>query len=251
MCIRPRRIPHMQTLTPPKKNPRISGDAATSLAAYGARTTWPSGFQIYQKGMSADGVSLVIHGHVILRNRIRTGRSFVPAIVTPGETFGIEGVTTEAKYVTDAYAAEETETLFVSGGQFRAFVRENPGMALQVFAQLMSERAHLLEKLHAMASQNVEQRLVSSLYRLAGDRSFLTSDGRLRLELKHHRLLCEMVGATRESIALALGRLVGSGVASRRGMAFMIAPNKLLEHISAEAAEADRSVPLAQESLQH
>jgi len=31
----------------------------------------------------------------------------------------------------------------------------------------------------------------------------------------------------------------------------MIAPNKLLEHISAEAAEADRGVPLAQESLQH
>ena len=241
----------MQTLTSPKRSPRISGDAATALAAYGARTSWPAGFQIYQKGTSADGISLVIHGHVILRNRIRTGRSFVPAIVTPGETFGVEGLAAEATYVTDAYAAEETETLFVSGAQFRAFVRENPGTALQVLAQLMSERAHLLEKLHAMASQNVEQRLVSSLHRLAADRSFLTPDGRLRLELKHHRLLCEMVGATRESIALALGRLVGSGVATRRGMAFMIAPTKLLEHISAEAADSDRSVSLAQESLQH
>ena len=239
----------MQTLT--KRNARISADAATTLAAYGARTTWPSGFQIYQKGASADGISLVVHGHVILRNRIRTGRSFVPSIVIPGETFGIEGLTAEAVYVTDAYAAEETETLFVSGAQFRAFVRENPGMALQVLAQLMSERAHLLEKLHAMASQNVEQRLVASLHRLAADRSFLTEDGRLRLELKHHRLLCEMVGATRESIALALGRLVGAGVATRRGMAFMIAPAKLAEHITADAAEAERSVSLVQESLQH
>jgi CRP-like cAMP-binding protein len=234
-----------------KKNARLSAETATALAAYGARTTWPSSFQIYQKGSAADGLSLVLHGHVILRNRIRTGRSFVPAIVTPGETFGVEGLTADATYVTDAYAADETETLFVSGAQFRAFVRENPGVALQVFAQLMSERAHLLEKLHAMASQNVEQRLVASLGRLAGDRSFLTQDGRLRLELKHHRLLCEMVGATRESIALALGRLVGAGIASRRGMAFMIAPAKLAEHITTEAAHADRDMALVQESLQH
>lgn len=237
--------------TPVKRNARLGADAATVLASYGARTTWPSSFQIYQKGGVADGVSLVLHGHVVLRNRIRTGRSFVPAIVTPGETFGIEGLTADPVYVTDAYAAEETETLFVSGARFRAFVRENPGTALQVMAQLMTERAHLLERLHAMASQNVEQRLISSLHRLAADRSFLTEDGRLRLELKHHRLLCEMVGATRESIALALGRLVGSGIANRRGMAFVIAPARLAEHISSEAAEADRAVPLTQESLQH
>ena len=83
----------------------------------------------------------MLRGHVILRNRIRTGRGFVPAIITPGEMFGIEGLTHEAKYVTDAFAAEETETLFVNGAQFRAFVRENPGSALDVTSQLMSERA--------------------------------------------------------------------------------------------------------------
>jgi hypothetical protein len=89
------------------------------------------------------------------------------------------------------------------------------------------------------------------LSRLAADRIFLTSDGRLRLELKHHRLLCEMVGATRESIALALGRLAGAGIAARRGTAFTIAPSRLTEHITAEAADMDRAVPLTQESLQH
>src|SRR5215217_5105854 len=124
----------------PNKHARLTGETATVLARYGARTTWPSNFQIYQKGTPADGISLVLQGHVILRNRIRTGRSFVPAIVTPGEIFGVEGVTHEATYVTDAYAADETETLFVNGPRFRAFVRENPGMALQVLAQLMSER---------------------------------------------------------------------------------------------------------------
>lgn len=244
----------MQTLTPHKKNSRLGTETATVLASYGARTTWPSGFQIYQKGTVADGVSVVLRGHVILRNRIRTGRGFVPAIITPGEFFGVEGLSREAKYVTDAFAAEETETLFVNGAQFRAFVRENPGSALEVMSQLMGERAHLLEKLHAMASQNVEQRLVAALQRLAADRSFLTSEGRLRIELKHHRLLCEMVGATRESIALALGRLIGAGVATRRGMSFVIAPSNLDAHVNAESSETDgavQGVPLAQETMQH
>jgi len=239
----------MQNTMSSRKQSRLSPESATALASYGARTTWPSSFQIYQRGTLADGISLVLRGHIILRNRIRTGRGFVPAIVTPGETFGVEGLTPQAIYVTDAYAADDTETLFVSGPQFRAFVRENPREALNVLGQLMSERAHLLEKLHAMASQNVEQRLVASLQRLAADKSFLTQDGKIRLELKHHRLLCEMVGATRESIALALGRLVATGVAVRRGMAFMIAPSSLSAHISANGIDTETPLPLTQESM--
>lgn len=239
----------MQTTTDPPKRAKLDAECATSLASYGARTTWPSNFQIYQKGTEADGISVVLRGHVVLRNRIRTGRAFVPAIVTPGETFGIEGLTNEAVYVTDAFATEDTETLFLNGGQFRAFVRENPGTALVVIGQLMSERTRLLENLQAMASQNVEQRLVASLRRLMTDRSFIAPDGRLCLELRHHRLLCEMVGATRESIALALARLVGAEVAEREGTAFMIAPSKLTAHITNDGAEAETPLALSQESL--
>ena len=239
----------MPNTTSAPKRARLNIECATALASYGARTSWPSNFQIYQKRTKADGVSVVLRGHVVLRNRIRTGRGFVPAIVTPGETFGVEGLTNEGVYVTDCYATDNTETLFLSGEQFRAFVRENPGIALLLIGQLMSERTLLLENLHAMASQNVEQRLVASLQRLAADRSFIAPDGRICLELRHHRLLCEMVGATRESIALALGRLVGTGVAERQGMAFLVAPSSLAAHITHHGMEAETALPLSEESL--
>jgi len=235
--------------TTKRKGSRLSAEEATALAVYGARTTWPANFVIYEKGTPADGLSVVLRGHVILRNRARSGRGFVPAIVTPGETFGVEGIASDPVYVTDACASEDTETLFVSSAQFRAFVRENPGQALGVIGQLMSERVNLLEKLHAMASQNVEQRLIAAMQRLSGDRSFLDRNAQLRLELKHHRLLCEMVGATRESIALALGRLAGSGVAQKKGMAFVIAPGSLAAHISSNGVDLESPLPLTQESL--
>ncbi|MEO5589982.1 MAG: hypothetical protein ABIS03_10385, partial [Gemmatimonadaceae bacterium] len=63
---------------------RLGGETADILIRYGARSSWPAGFQIYQKGESADGFSVVLKGHVILRSRIRAGRGFIPAVVTPG-----------------------------------------------------------------------------------------------------------------------------------------------------------------------
>lgn len=232
----------MLNQTVPRGRSKLNPQDATALARYGARTIWPSNFQIYQQATEADGISLVLRGHVILRNRVRTGRGFVPAVIIPGETFGIEGLSPEAIYVTDAQASEETETLFVSGRQFRAFVRENPAHAIHLIGQLMSERSALLDRLYAVASQNVEQRLMSSLHRLSADRSFIGTDGRLRVELKHHRLLCEMVGATRESVALALGRMALSGIAEKSGVAFLVAPCGLAAHINARNCQPDNQI---------
>lgn len=206
---------------------RLTPDDLAPIVAYGARATWPAGFQLYQRGTLADGVFIVLDGHVLLRNRIKVGRGFVPVIATAGQTFGGEGLSPDSHYVTDANSAEETRTLFLSGAQFRAFVREGPGQALPLLSQTMSERAYLLEKLHELAALNVDQRLMSTLSHLSTDRSFTIADGRLKLENSHHRLLCEMVGATRESIALALSRLVSAGIAERKGMTFLIQPDSL------------------------
>src|ERR1700704_7186831 len=207
---------------------RLTSDEVAPIGAYGARATWPAGFQLYQRGAAADGVFVVLNGHIVLRNKIKVGRGFVPVIATAGQTFGSEGLSPNSDYVTDANASEETKTLFLSGAQFRAFVREAPGQTLPLLSQIMSERAYLLEKLHELAALNVDQRLMSTLTHLSTDRSFTADDGRLKLENSHHRLLCEMVGATRESIALALSRLVSARIAERKGMTFLIEPNSLV-----------------------
>jgi len=216
------------------------------MSAYGAKANWPPGFQLYQRGAPADGVFIVLDGHVVLRNKIKVGRGFVPVIATAGQTFGSEGLSPNSHYVTDASASEETKTMFLSGAQFRALVREHPAQTIPLLSQIMSERAYLLEKLHELAALNVDQRLVSTLTHLSTDRSFTTSDGRLKLENSHHRLLCEMVGATRESIALALSRLVSAGIAERKGMTFLIEPGSLASTFGSNG-DHDSTVALARE----
>jgi CRP/FNR family transcriptional regulator, cyclic AMP receptor protein len=225
---------------------RLTPEEVAPIGAYGARATWPTGFQLYQRGAVADGVFIVLEGHVVLRNKIKVGRGFVPVIATTGQTFGSEGLSPNSCYVTDASASEETKTMFLSGAQFRALVRERPAQIIPLLSQIMSERTYLLEKLHELAALNVDQRLVSTLTHLSADRSFTAPDGRLKLENNHHRLLCEMVGATRESIALALSRLVSAGIAERNGMTFLIEPGSLALS-PGENGDRNSMVPVARE----
>src|SRR6188474_278258 len=129
---------------------RLSDEQRDALTAYAAKAAWPSGFAIYQRGAPADGVFIVLRGRVVLRSRVRAGRGFVPWIATRGETFGAEGLSPSGQYATDARADEETETLYLSSANLRAFVREQPNRALALIGQIMAERTALLEKLREL-----------------------------------------------------------------------------------------------------
>jgi CRP-like cAMP-binding protein len=223
---------------------RLSEAEREILTAYAARASWPAGFAIYQRGASADGVFVVTRGRIVLRSRVRAGRSFVPWIGTPGETFGSEGLSPSAKYSTDARADEESETLFLSSGRFRAFVREQPQHALILINQLMAERSALLEKLRELTTLSVEQRLISTLLRMAENNTFTREDGRIVLCTTRYRLLCEVVGATRESVSLVLGRLSAEGLVERKGTNLIVAPPVALAE-RLDFGGVDAEIPVA------
>lgn len=207
---------------------RLSAEERVALTDYTARAAWPSGFQIYERGTPADGLFVVTRGRVVLRSRVRAGRGFVPWVATLGETFGAEGISSLAHYATDARADGATETLYLSSAKLRAFVREQPSHAITLIGQVMSERTALMEKLRELTTLSVEQRLVAALQRMATHDDFLDDNGRIELSSSHYRLLCELVGATRESVSLVLGRLTGEGLVDRAGSTMFVAPSQRL-----------------------
>ena len=210
---------------------RLAPATVEAMLAYAARATWPAGFVIYQRGAPADGVFVVLEGRVILRSRVRAGRGYIPWIATPNETFGAEGLSGTPRYSTEARADEETATLFLSAGQFRAFVREQPQHAMSLVAQVLTERSTLLEKLRELTTMSVEQRLIVSLARMATFDTFTREDGCLVLNTSRYRLLCELVGATRESVSLVLGRFSGENLIERKGSSLIVRVDKLLHRI--------------------
>ena len=52
---------------------RLSLEEIAAIADYGAKAAWPAGFQIYQRGAAADGVFIVLDGHIVLRIYARRG----------------------------------------------------------------------------------------------------------------------------------------------------------------------------------
>jgi CRP-like cAMP-binding protein len=216
----------MQTFSLQSNHSSLS-EQLDRIIPFGARASWPSAFPIYEEGTPADGLFIILSGRVVLRNRLKGGRGFIPAVVNRGMTFGCEGLAPNARFLSDAVTAERSETLHLTTARFRALIRECPGEGISLISQITVERGQMMQKLHELAAMNVEQRLVSSLLRLSDDDGIRREDGFLQLEPAHHRLLCEMVGATRESIGLALNRLVSTGAAERKGSAFVIAPSAL------------------------
>jgi CRP-like cAMP-binding protein len=217
---------------------RLSPHQRESIATYGARTTWPAGFTVYERGTTASGLFIVLKGQIVLRNHVGTGRSFVPWVATPGETFGSEGLEPKGRYVTSARAEEESETLHLSAPSFSALLREQPAHALDLVRQLTAERTALLEKFCQHATLTVEQRLIASLIRMARSRML---DGETTAAAVPRRLLGELVGATRESISLVLGRLSSEGLVQRTGNGLVITN---LERLEAKLTAPARSVGL-------
>ncbi|HEU4563532.1 MAG TPA: Crp/Fnr family transcriptional regulator [Gemmatimonadaceae bacterium] len=224
--------------------PRIPREHLDAIAAYGARTTWPAGFIVYERGTRADGIFVVLRGQIVLRTQVGSGRSFVPWLATTGETFGGEGLQRDARYASTARAEEESETLHLSGARFSALLREQPAHALALMRQVMAEHTSLIEKFGEHATLTVEQRLIAALLRLAGNREAVADDGPVIRPIVPRRLLGELVGATRESISLVLGRLAAEGLVEREGNGLVITD---LDRLSSKLSLGERAtdIPLA------
>lgn len=216
-----------------KPNPRLTLEELEGIAPYGATTRWPAGFAIYERLAPADGIFIVLSGQVVLRNPLGSGRSFVPWVATLGETFGGEGLQPGARYASGARAEAPSETLHLSSAQFSALLREQPAAALALVRQVMAERTTLLEKYGEHATLTVEQRLISALVRLSTVERGRGNPDRPTIS---RRLLGELVGATRESISLVLGRLSAEGLVEREGNGLVVAdPHRLAERLNSEA----------------
>ena len=215
--------------------------------SYGARATWPAGFVVYQRGTPADGLFVVLSGRIVLRSRVKAGRGFVPCLAAEGETFGSEGLVAAGRYVTDARAEEPSETLHLSGAQLRTFLREQPIHGQALLGQMMAERSALLDKLRELATLSVEERLIASILRLC-EQAGLADGAPLTLGPSQYRLLCELVGATRESVSLVFNRLVSAGLVERDGTTFTVPDVPALsQRLGASLAEEEGLIPIARE----
>jgi hypothetical protein len=85
------------------------------------------------------------------------------------------------------------------------------------------------------------------MLRLA-DQSRLADGAPLQLGTTDYRLLCELVGATRESVSLVFNRLVGAGLVEREGATYTVPDlQALAARLGSAWMETETIVPMVQE----
>jgi CRP-like cAMP-binding protein len=135
------------------------------------------------------------------------------------------------------FAIEASAARLVRREQLDAWMGE-PRLAANVVRVLAAQVADRELAVAIALEPRVERRLLLKLRQLAERWGRVTPDG-IRLDLRlTHQELANMVGAVRESVTIALGRLASAGEIEVRNRTLLIRPPTELDRRAAEAQKS-------------
>jgi CRP-like cAMP-binding protein len=160
-----------------------------------------------------EGIYLIKEGRVKLCRYADSGRIQTLALLERGNIFG-ERALLGAPVTVSCEAFEDTVICVLRRQDFEELIQSKPDLALRVM-KVLAERLHQAEDaIENLGLHGVPQRLATLLVRLAeayGEPHEQNGGRRLALRLTHHEL-ASMVGATRETVTIALNRFRDDGL---------------------------------------
>jgi len=191
----------------------------------------------YAPGDPADRLFLLHEGRVRLYKPVG-GREFTLAVVGPGTVFGemslTGGVGRQGAY---AEALEPAEVSVLGKEDLRRLIREHPEVGIRLITLLSRRLRDREERLAEMAGRDVAGRLAALLARLAEEEGVVTQEG-YRIPFRYtHRQLGSMIGANREAVTKALGRLQKSGAVAVSDRRLLVRDLGLLKKLAGYVSE--------------
>ncbi|QDU96500.1 Crp/Fnr family transcriptional regulator [Lignipirellula cremea] len=169
---------------------------------------------VYLPAEKADSVFLLTAGLVKVCHLTTDGKESILAFVEPGEMFGELAIFDGDDRDEYVEAIEPAAVLMIPAEVLQQLMAESPGVAMGV-TRLVGLRRHRIERrLKNLLFQSNHDRLVHLLLDLAEQFGAAEPGGiRLRVRLTHQDL-ANLIGSTRETVTVILGRLKAKGVVS-------------------------------------
>jgi CRP/FNR family transcriptional regulator len=198
---------------------------------------WPQGAETPAALERTDHLFLVREGRLALYQRVSPDHEVMVAILEPGSVWSTLGGMTPPPLA----ALESSAISPLPAHALEALVTRYPRLGRNL-ATLLSERCRALSETIAMVSEmRVEDRLRARLHQLAERFGVTGRDGiRLRLDLTHAQW-ASLVGASREAVTTAFGRLKAQGDVELDGRTILIP----WEVVHARAAATDETAARA------
>jgi CRP-like cAMP-binding protein len=177
-----------------------------------SKANFAKGDYIFLECDSPHNLYIVSSGEVKLLKQTEDGRETIVEMAYEGEVFGEEAVFDGQPYPMTAQALSDVELLSVSRGDFFAFLRDNPDIALEIIAELAERLREAQNTIRALAMERVEWRIARILLILSRKAGVAGKDG-VSIDLSLTRQdIADMAAATVETTIRVLSNFKKLGL---------------------------------------
>lgn len=170
-------------------------------------TNYTKGRTIFQPGDEVEKLFILKKGRVRIYRISPDGRELTLAELEPGTIFGEMALFGQTMYENFAQVVEDSLICTISRREAVSLLKNNPQIALRL-AEILGRRLIRAENhLENLGLKDVPRRLASILLELADQ-----ANGKLKIDKRYtHEELAKMIGTSRESVTLSLGRFRAQG----------------------------------------
>lgn len=215
-CAQPHHCPFPVRMRVLSRVPWLADLDEDQLAAVDARLvslSWGEGDPLYLAGDPAEHLYVLASGRVKVAHPMADGGEVITDLLVPGDLFGTLSTLGDPTYPETASALTTACALRMDVAAFRAILDDHPAVALRVLDDVAGRLAATRSDAARSASGTVEQRVASTLLRLADKLGMDRHDGGTLLQLPLTRAdLAAMTGSTPESVSRVMSRLRRDGI---------------------------------------
>jgi CRP/FNR family transcriptional regulator, cyclic AMP receptor protein len=202
---------------------------------------WPRAAEVPEPLSRPDHLYLIREGRIALFERTAPGHQIMTALLETGAIYSTLGEAGSP----NCQALEDSAVSPLPARAVESLIARYPRLGRNI-AELLSDRVAMLRETVALVSEmRVEDRLRARLHQLADRFGVATREGvRLRLDLTHAQW-ATLVGASREAVTTAFGKLKAQGHVVVEGRCITIPWEVVRARQAALEAEAEAAMALA------
>lgn len=192
---------------------------ADQLGVIERQSRWkkfPRGSPIYLPGENADSIYLVADGLVKLCHLTADGKASTLAFIKVGEVFGELSLLEVGNRDEYCEAVEDTTIVRIPRDALLPFMEANMQFVVAITKIVGFRRRRIENRLKSLLFASNQQRLSHLLLDLAEQFGSAVDEGiRIGLKLSHQEL-ANLIGTTRETVTILLGKMKAEGIVDGR-----------------------------------
>ncbi|HTW86283.1 MAG TPA: Crp/Fnr family transcriptional regulator [Candidatus Sulfotelmatobacter sp.] len=178
---------------------------------------------LFEQGDPAGTVYFLKRGRVRLSRVTADGKEVTIAILGQGDVFGEEALFGETERKTIATVIEDALVCTSRAQDLFGLIATQPAIALNMARYLHEQRDEAISTIEDLAALKVPDRIVRLFQRLADEHGVREQNGNVRITLKlTHADIASLVGSTRETVSVEVGKLRDAGRLTMAGAEFVV-----------------------------